>query len=202
MISHWLPKSSWSPARAMSRPQVTPGYWMPSPRKLERGLGQDDAGELEDCERGERREQVGEHVLHHHPSGRGADHLGGLDERSLPDREHDAAGHTGKDHPAVDGEDDADGPHRAAHQCDQQHREQQARERHLHVDPAHEPPVGAPALVPGDQPDDDAERAGERDHEHADEQRGPRAVDEARQDVVALPVGPHRVRPGTAVPHR
>ncbi len=80
------------------------------PEEAQRRLGEDDAGELEHGERGERGEQVGQHVLEHDPPRLAADHLGGLDERSLLDREHDAARHAGVDHPPVDGEDDGDRP--------------------------------------------------------------------------------------------
>ena len=61
--------------------------------------------------------------------------------------------------------------------------------RELDVRDAHQDVVDAPARIARDEADDDAERAGQADGDHAHEQRDARAVDEPAQDVAADLVG-------------
>ena len=68
-------------------------------------------------------------------------------------------------------------------------REQDGRDRELDVGDAHQRVVDAPARITRDEADEDAERAGEADGDHAHEQRDARAVDEPAQDVAAHLVG-------------
>src|SRR5271167_3252156 len=63
------------------------------------------------------------------------------------------------------------------------------RERLHDLDAALDHDVGPAAVIPGDATDDDAERKTDRDADEADGQRDARAVDDAREEVAAEPVG-------------
>ena len=65
----------------------------------------------------------------------------------------------------------------------------------LDVDEPHQDSVGPPAAEAGEEPDGDAEGAGEGDHRDADDERGARAVDQAREDVATELVGAEEVGP-------
>ena len=183
MISHWLPNSSWSPARAMSRPHDDARVLDAEPEEAERRLGQDDAGELEHGQRARAGvNRLGRMCVNTTRRRSAADHLGRLDERSLADREHDAAGHAGVDHPPVDGEDDADRPRRVppTSAISSIASSSPGNDTCTSTQPmshrSARPPL-YPAIRPMSTPNVPAS-----DHdEHADEQRRPGTVDEARR---------------------
>jgi hypothetical protein len=63
------------------------------------------------------------------------------------------------------------------------------RERLHDLDEALDHHVGPATVIPGDAADNDAERKADRDADQPDGQRNPRAIDDARHEVTAEPVG-------------
>ncbi|WP_272924061.1 non-ribosomal peptide synthetase [Streptomyces sp. SID3343] len=131
--------------------------------------------------------QVGDVVLLHLHDRRGPRDPREVGDEPEADRERDAQ--------AVADGDRAEVHVGGAHESDQEHHEHELRERLERFHRAHEQPVEPPA-VPA--PREDAERHARGDREadrgRADQQRRPRALGGAREQVAAEVVGAERVR--------
>src|ERR1051325_3201047 len=71
----------------------------------------------------------------------------------------------------------------------QGHQRRQMREALDHLDAALDQDVGPAAVIAGNAADQDAERKADDDADEPDRQRDARAVDNARQEIAAEPVG-------------
>ncbi len=76
--------------------------------------------------------------------------------------------------------------------------DQDGGKRQLDVGDAHDQRIDGPADIAADQPEGHAEDEGEDDRAEADEDRDPRTIENGRQHVATLCVGPERVGPFAA----
>ena len=158
-------------------------------------LDQDRVGADERALHDQRRDRVRQDVADEQQRRARAGHDGGLDIGLLAHRENDRAhqAHHARDFRHDDRDDDAEQP--GAEQRDERDRQQDRRDRHQAVHQPHHDGVD-PAHVAGDQADEEPDRDADRRDRDADDQRNPRAVDDAAVDVAAEAVGAHPVGEG------
>ena len=129
----------------------------------------------------------------HDPAVVGAERPRGGHEIALAQRQHLAADDPRVGDPAGRAEHDNEVEQARAEDGEHGHREHEHRKRELHVTQAHQDIVDPSAVPAADQPERDAEHAGDQHRGEADHERDARAVQQTAGDVAAERVGPQRM---------
>ena len=119
----------------------------------------------------------------------GADGTARLDELPLGQRGGLGVDHAGDLHPVHQRDHQGHDPQGRLEDRRQRDREEQGREGHHQVGQAHDRGTEPAAQIAGDDSEHRAEQDGDAVRDDADQQRGARAVDQAREQVAAEQVG-------------
>ena len=158
-------------------------------QKAETGGGQDDTGHIECHAHDERGETERDDVFQHDTPGRCPHQLDRGDEVGVSKRHGFGACNTGIRRPGGDG----DRQHRIFNArtkcCNERKRKNELGKGKKDIGDTHQHRVDPSTGITGDGADDETDRGGDDRHQHDDEKRQTRAVDQAGQNISPLIVG-------------